>query len=70
MGYSPEFPHEFWRGPAICEQSKLTVMCEVVDNEIPLFSTAFAGSFLIVISLVCMSVQYFSVLSLRVIITH
>ena len=51
-GYLKEFPGQFWHGPAVCEQAKLTDMCELVTKSVDLFTTAFAGSFLIVVSLV------------------
>ena len=53
-GYSPdpELKDEWWHSPALCEQQKLTDMCQLVKKEVPLVSAAFAGSFLITLSLV------------------
>ncbi|XP_067949057.1 neuronal membrane glycoprotein M6-a-like [Watersipora subatra] len=51
-GYNKEFPDLFIYGPHLCRQSQLTDMCDLVAREIPLMSAAFAGSFLIVISMV------------------
>ena len=59
-GYSPdpELKNEWWHSPALCEQQKLTDMCQLVKKEVPLVSAAFAGSFLITLSLVRYTCTY------------